>query len=732
MRPLPGDDAFLRPRAADHDGTPTAFSAGGSSPQMSYIIADEASIDASLASTAAFQPSRKDRKAHATETPAGAANTDSGGPSLSHHVAPHHSQHHHHGGEGRDEHEGETDGSIETPENALSGHAQLGGAEASLSLRNPAVPNPSQPMTPILIGASGPTSVLSSVSSRRNSLSGSLSEDLASHAPSVADEHEADQEPAMSSMMDSGSAPQLIMPSIKMPSRRPFTPEGKSMGRLKVLIAGANGVGKTSLIKAIVQSCDHIVHVDPIAPSSAGLVQKTTHVGKAKGRRHSAGIRTAAEFGTSQITEIYASTKPYPEWWSEMDDLTVLRRRKSLGDTVLDRNICFVDTPGYGVGSLALSAVNPVVQYVESHLQQMNSNSLADSDLLKMLGGDGGVQVDVVFYMISGRLKPVDIHYLQKLGALTNVIPLLAQSDLMSAEDIASSREQIESQLKAADIRPFSFTMHAGAGTQGLYAISSATGSDHDTMDASLLMSPDYVQPLHPTELASLVEHVFTHDGASQLRHSAARKYIQWRKGEIPTRPLDLLQQPLSMTSSYAHSRQSSQVLTPPLGATSSYALARVTDHTQREERLAQIRLANWAADLQKSLANERAQYESLATSERAIWLTERLNECVLDGQLVPASRARRGRRASVEMLREKIRRKLGESASTTTAAHQDPLGLLEVAADLRHKGLLALELLSSLGVLGGLALWVSKHYWHFQAYEWILGEWEKFWGGGR
>ena len=40
-----------------------------------------------------------------------------------------------------------------------------------------------------------------------------------------------------------GSSPQLIMPSIKMPSRRPFTVQGKEMGRLKVLIAGDTGMG---------------------------------------------------------------------------------------------------------------------------------------------------------------------------------------------------------------------------------------------------------------------------------------------------------------------------------------------------------------------------------------------------------------------------------------------------------------------------------------------------------
>ena len=50
-----------------------------------------------------------------------------------------------------------------------------------------------------------------------------------------------DVEPqSQSSIQD--SSPQLIMPSIKMPSRRPFTDRGKSLGRLKVLIAGDTGM----------------------------------------------------------------------------------------------------------------------------------------------------------------------------------------------------------------------------------------------------------------------------------------------------------------------------------------------------------------------------------------------------------------------------------------------------------------------------------------------------------
>lgn len=37
------------------------------------------------------------------------------------------------------------------------------------------------------------------------------------------------------------TAPQLVMPSIQMPSRRPFTERGRSMGKLKILLAGDSG-----------------------------------------------------------------------------------------------------------------------------------------------------------------------------------------------------------------------------------------------------------------------------------------------------------------------------------------------------------------------------------------------------------------------------------------------------------------------------------------------------------
>ena len=104
----------------------------------------------------------------------------------------------------------------------------------------------------------------------------------------------------------------------------------------------------------------------------------------------------------NHIMEVYASTKAYPLWWSDFDETTILRRRKSGGETVLERNVCFVDTPGYDSGTSMLEGMDSVLQYIEAQMAKNTSfSSMSDGDLLSMLGGDGGFQVDLVLYLIS-------------------------------------------------------------------------------------------------------------------------------------------------------------------------------------------------------------------------------------------------------------------------------------------------------------------------------------------
>ena len=73
-----------------------------------------------------------------------------------------------------------------------------------------------------------------------------------------------------------------------------------------------------------------------------------------------------------------------------------------MGETVLERNICFIDTPGNGSNGVA----QHVVQFLESLLHRNASiSAMNDSDLLGILSGSGGVQADVILYVIPpGKL----------------------------------------------------------------------------------------------------------------------------------------------------------------------------------------------------------------------------------------------------------------------------------------------------------------------------------------
>jgi hypothetical protein len=160
------------------------------------------------------------------------------------------------------------------------------------------------------------------------------------------------------------------------------------------------GVGKTSLIKSIVQACEDIVHVDPLSATSPSA---SISIKNRKAKRPGRGDDSS----TKQITEVYASTRPYPSWWSEVEESRVLRRRKSHGDTVLERNICFVDTPGYRIGTSLMESMEPVVRYIQSQMDlTAAAMEMKDGDVLGLLSGNGGTQVDVVLYMIQNSKEP--------------------------------------------------------------------------------------------------------------------------------------------------------------------------------------------------------------------------------------------------------------------------------------------------------------------------------------
>lgn len=300
----------------------------------------------------------------------------------------------------------------------------------------------------------------------------------------------------------------------------------------------------------------------------------------------------------------------------------------------------------------------------------------------------------------------MDIEFIKRLSPYTSVLPIIAKSDTLTSQQASTLKLSILSELRANGIRPFLFGKSAsdilrqtsGDSPTAPFAISSAVASDSENMDASVLMSADYVPPLVDTELKHLVDAVFDPDHLVWLKHVTAKKYMAWRASQLSLSTMQsssLLSNPFNSSPIRRPATPvRSTTASPALGSPSdSYQLARIADHTQREERLAKVRLSRWAHDLQKSLHTEKERYQRLARGERAIWLTERLNECVSDGQIVPISTSKKDQRIHH-----------GDIVDA-----RDPCGLVKMQETLGQRVLVMCKVAGIGGIVGVVGVWVFR-----------------------
>lgn len=305
----------------------------------------------------------------------------------------------------------------------------------------------------------------------------------------------------------------------------------------------------------------------------------------------------------------------------------------------------------------------------------------------------------------------------------------MAKADTLSPENITALKDRFHQQAQHLGFKPFMFGDSAGLDDQAPqppYAVSSEKTTDLEVMDASTLMSPDYEQPLVPSELDTLVQKLFDRDNLAWLRHSAAKKLVQ-RCADLRTGPTP------AVPASHALSGATSPVVGWPSASGASlsssisslgespptYTLARLADYTRHEERMAQVRLAQWATDLQRSLQNERERYAALARGDRAIWLTERLSECVVDGSLVPISQtpgfcglhAPTTDKASGGLNMMRACAANGKEYRVAALSPHDPLGVVGWIDDIGRRGWIIVQIVGSVGVVGGLALWVARSW---------------------
>lgn len=345
-----------------------------------------------------------------------------------------------------------------------------------------------------------------------------------------------------SSAVDSmaNSPPQLVMPRVALPSRRPFSENGLKIGKIKVLVAGGDGCGKSSLVRAIAQTCKDLVYVEDANPVY-------TPEGEMMG-----------------VEEIYASTKPCPLFWmsetkKQQHDTSDSTPRPSLvhsassvrsDESALDRNVCFVDSAGSCGDDAA-------VDYLEAKFRETaNVINISYAQVVNLLTSSSSLSefshVDVCFYMIQDNLVQYDIDYMARISSFAPVIPIIAKSDRLSGDEILDLKVAVLKELDRAGIKPFLFDTQLSEaikhGEETLQnpsidkprtpenchnpllfpcAVASVEAGEPEML-ASVLMSPDYCPKLEDSELADLCSYVFSEHGSAWLRYAAAKKFMDW------------------------------------------------------------------------------------------------------------------------------------------------------------------------------------------------------------
>ena len=261
---------------------------------------------------------------------------------------------------------------------------------------------------------------------------------------------------------------------------------------------------------------------------------------------------------------------------------------------------------------------------------------------------------------------------MRHLSTLTNIVPLITKSDTLSHTQTLQLKLSLLRDLRLNSIPIFTFGKSISELERNVvggvpWAVS-CLKDDAAEMDASLLMRDDPLESGYvESDLPKLVDMIV--GNARWLRFSAVRKFLDWRNSPSQHN-----------NSAYIDVSPGMSIVALPAPPQSSigesgYAMARVGDHMDREERLARVRLVQWASDMRKTVTKkmqeERDEYIHLESQERIKWLVERLNEAVSNPEtsLIPIT--------STSVTRRRSSASRGLSHGRKYRRVDDPLGVV-------------------------------------------------------
>lgn len=157
------------------------------------------------------------------------------------------------------------------------------------------------------------------------------------------------------------------------------------------------------------------------------------------------------------------------------------------------------------------------------------------------------------------------------------------------------------------------------------------------------------------------------------------------------------------------YSNLQSPLLSSIAGSPSDPTAFSLTQYVNNNAQASDIRVAKWATDLHKSLRHERDRFEDLQRNQRAKWLLERVGEEVAAGTIV-ASPGGTPRAEWAVVRHDNEKQSLnGKRYEMAGLDSKDPLGLCDLSDELRKRGIVLVQVLGGMSLLGAVGLAVIR-----------------------
>ncbi|KAI8390818.1 uncharacterized protein BYT42DRAFT_554442 [Radiomyces spectabilis] len=337
----------------------------------------------------------------------------------------------------------------------------------------------------------------------------------------------------------------FIVPTIKMDERQakqsnsraePSTASSvrhdpsQPIGFFRVIVCGDSRIGKSSFIAALAQALGS----KGKEGSGSGEQSPQTAIPPACHLSGNLGQTSGSQVEPCLIQERFISTMPSVTTLAasnRSDDRSTKQRNDA-------KNICLVDTTGYGAYLSAQDVIDPIAKYIEKqfHATRTVFRSVPhdSATLLSWVHNPYGAHthIDACLYLTLGRLKKVDIEYLRVIHGLCNIIPIIVKPDSQSAEQELQMRLDMLRELRENNISFFDFGLPLDTLSRRCSEsdpnvppfVISRMESSYPVEDASWMME----KPSVAENIAHLKDIVFHHH-IEDLRRSTALKFVQWR-----------------------------------------------------------------------------------------------------------------------------------------------------------------------------------------------------------